>query len=467
MPGKTRCKIILTAFFYGMLSTNGIAQTRKFSKLTVSYNGHFLMTEAGKPFFWLGDTGWLLFSKLNRAEADRYLEDRRRKGFNVIQAVMVHSVDDVNVYGNSALIDRNIARPKTTPGKSFNDKAQYDYWDHVDYIIDKAADKGLYVALVPVWGTNVKRGLVNQQQAKTYAAWLANRYKNKSNIIWINGGDILGSDSPNVWNAVGNTLHDLDKNHLITFHPRGRTTSSIWFHNEQWLQLNMFQSGHRDYAQDTSSKEPFRFGEDNWKYVNLDYNKTPVKPVLDGEPSYEGIPYGLHDTTLPRWTDKDVRRYAYWSVFAGAAGFTYGDNSVMQMHKPGDKTVAYGAKEYWFQAMNDPGSSQMIWLKKLMLSKPYFNRVPDESLVADQGKKYNYIAATRGKDYAFFYDYTGRNFKVNMGKIRGAKVKATWFNPIKGTKKLIGLFFNKDVHNFDPPGEQEDGNDWILILESK
>jgi hypothetical protein len=442
-----------------------MTQTHKFSKLTVSPNGHFLMTEAGKPFFWLGDTGWLLFSKLTRNEADQYLEDRRKKGFNVIQVMVLHSVDDVNVYGDSALLHKNVATPKTTPGKSFNNKAQYDFWDHVDYIIDKAAEKGLYMALVPVWGSNVKKGLVNQQQAKTYAAWLANRYKNKPNIIWINGGDILGSDSINVWNTIGNTLHDVDKNHLITFHPRGRTISSIWFQNEKWLQLNMFQSGHRNYAQDTASNEPFRFGEDNWKYVNLVYNKTPVKPLLDGEPSYEGIPYGLHDTTLPRWKDRDVRRYGYWSVFAGAAGFTYGDNAVMQMRKAGEKVGAYGAKDYWFNAIKDPGASEMIWLKKLMLSKPYFDRVPDESLIADQGKRYNYIAATRGKGYAFFYDYTGRNFKVNMGKILGKKVKAIWYCPRDGSKKLIGLFVNKGVKIFDPPGEEKEGNDWVLILE--
>jgi hypothetical protein len=275
----------------------------------------------------------------------------------------------------------------------------------------------------------------------------------------------MGSDSTKVWNFIGETLDSIDKNHLITFHPRGRTISSIWFQNEKWLKLNMFQSGHRTYAQDAATNELFRFGEDNWKYVNLVYNKTPIKPVLDGEPSYEGIPYGLHDTTLPRWKAKDVRRYAYWSVFAGAAGFTYGDNSVIQMHKPGDKTSVYGAKKYWYEAINDPGASQMIWLKKLMLSKPYFDRVPDEGLIADQGEKYDYIAATRGEDYAFFYDYTGRKFKVNMGKIAGAEVKATWYCPTDGTKKVIGIIVNNRVKNFDPPGKEKDGNDWVLIME--
>jgi len=229
----------------------------------------------------------------------------------------------------------------------------------------------------------------------------------------------------------------------------------------------MFQSGHRTYAQDTAMSEPFRFGEDSWKFVNLSYKEANPKPVIDGEPSYEGIPYGLHDTTLPRWKDKDVRRYGYWSVFAGAAGYTYGDNAVMQMRKLGEHGGAYGAKDYWFDAINDPGAGQMKFLKGLMLSKPYFDRVPDQSLVAGkQEEKYDYIAATRGKDYAFLYDYNGRKFAVNMGKISGSRVRAKWYNPRGGRYNSIGSFRNKGVVSFDPPGGQKEGNDWVLILES-
>src|SRR4051812_20543627 len=367
-------------------------------KLKVSENGRFFTDEKGNPFFWLGDTGWLLFSKLTREEAVQYLEDRRKKGFNVIQAMVLHSLAAVNVYGDSALVKKNVAHPNTTTGNASSDPAQYDYWDHMDYIIDVAAQKGLFMGLVPVWGTNVKNGWVSQGDAAVYAKWLADRYKDKPNVIWLNGGDIKGSDSINTWNVIGSTIRQTDPGHLITFHPFGRTTSSEWFHKAAWLDFNMFQSGHRSYDLDTAADE-HRFGPDNYKFLKIDYNLTPVKPSLDGEPSYELIPYGLHDTTKPYWNANDVRRYAYWSVFAGAAGHTYGHNSIMQMHKPTDKGSAYGSKKYWYQALNDSGASQMVYLKKLMLSKPYFERLPDQSLVAGQGEKYNYIAATRGPGY--------------------------------------------------------------------
>jgi len=137
------------------------------------------------------------------------------------------------------------------------------------------------------------------------------------------------------------------------------------------------------------------------------------------------------------------------------------------MHKPSDKGSAYGSKKYWYNALNDSGARQMIFLKKLILSKPYFDRVPDQSLIAgQQGEKYNYIAATRGNDYAFIYDYTGKPFEVRMGKIIGSSVKASWYDPRNGTKKTIGSFSNKGFQKFDPPGQQREGNDWVLILES-
>lgn len=454
---------ILLIILLAAACTSTFKKEASVGKLRISDNGKFFAKENGEPFFWLGDTGWLLFAKLNREDAEQYLENRRQKGFNVIQAMVLHEVPAVNVYGDAALVNQNVATPKITEGNTFADSAQYDFWDHVDYVIDKAAEKGIYMALVPVWGSNVKDGFVTQQQAATYATWLAERYKDRPNIIWLNGGDIRGDDSLQVWQTIGCTLQANDPNHLVTFHPRGRTQSSMWFHDAPWLDFNMFQSGHRRYDQDSTE---LNFGEDNWRYVQVDYQKEPVKPTLDGEPSYENIPQGLHDTTQPRWKAKDVRRYGYWSVFAGACGFTYGDNAVMQMHKPSDEESSFGAEEFWYDAIHNPGAGQMIYLKKLMLSRPYFERVPDQSIIADQGDQYDYLIATRGKDYAFIYTYTGRNMKINMGKIARESVKATWYSPRDGDEIAIGIFPNQGVQEFNPPGMKEEGNDWVLILDA-
>lgn len=448
-------------------SSDQEVSSAKMPALKISENGRYMTTDDGKPFFWLGDTGWLLFNKLDREEAEQYLEDRKQKGFNVVQAMVLHTVPSVNVYGDSSIVDKDISRPLVTEGNNPEVAEEYDYWDHIDYIIDKAAEKGIYMALVPVWGSPVKDGKVSVEQTTKYASFLAERWKDRSNIIWLNGGDINGSDSTAVWLEMGKTIKSIDQNHLMTFHPRGRTASSDWFHNEPWLDFNMVQSGHRRYDQDTSSNEKKHYGEDNWKFMEVDWALKPVKPTIDGEPSYEGIPQGLHNITEPRWQDHDVRRYGYWSVFAGAFGYTYGQNSVMQMHSASDSTTAYGSSELWTEGLRAPGAGQMQYLKDLMLSRDnYFDRVPDQTLVAENGEKYNRLLATRTDRYAFVYNYNGREMKINMGKIQGDKVKASWFNPRTGEETVIGDVENTGVQTFQPEGGQKDGNDWVLILDS-
>ncbi len=49
-------------------------------RLMVSEEGRYLKHENGAPFFWLGETGWLLPERLDREEAEYYLEQCLRRG---------------------------------------------------------------------------------------------------------------------------------------------------------------------------------------------------------------------------------------------------------------------------------------------------------------------------------------------------------------------------------------------------
>ena len=48
-------------------------------RLKVSQNRRFIVTQSGEPFFWLGDTAWELFHRLNREEARQYFDNRAAK----------------------------------------------------------------------------------------------------------------------------------------------------------------------------------------------------------------------------------------------------------------------------------------------------------------------------------------------------------------------------------------------------
>jgi len=442
------------------------AQPKTLPRLKVTGDHRFLTTADGKPFFYLADTGWELLHRLDRKQAVEYLNKRAAQGYNVIQAVALAELDgisDPNPYGDLPLINEDPARPAVTPGASFSDKNAYDYWDHVDYIVDQANARGLYIAMLPSWGRWVNsngrtdKALLTPENAQSYGEFLGKRY-GKKGIIWILGGDRTPTGFEATWRALarGITLSVAGKEDhdalLMSFHPRGGETSSTAFHNDAWLDFNMHQTGH-------GLAERVR----SWERITKDYQLQPVKPVLDGEPLYEDHPLAFRAAEFGYSFDAHVRQRAYWSVFSGSCGHTYGNHSVWQMYAPQRKPVN-GPLLYWDEAIHRPGAAQMGYVRWLVESRPYFSRVPDQSLIADALDGADRIAATRGDGYAFIYSAQGRKFTVNLGKISGQQLKAWWFNPRTGTAAEIATIANTGTSEFRCPSEGF-GSDWVLVLD--
>lgn len=425
-------------------------------RLKVSDNHRYLIHENGTPFFWLGNTAWLISERLTRDEVEYYLVNEHRAGYNVEQIQVINSIPTFNIYGQQAN-DASFDMWK------FSKKDQYGYWEHLDFIVDFAASQGIYIAMDCVWGSQITK--MDIKKAEKYGQFLGERYKDKPNIIWMIGGDVLGDKGTASWDALAKAIRKADPNHVMTFHPRGRTTSSRWFADRDWMDFHMFQSGHRRYGQrngdgDYTIKDNTE--EDNWRYVDLTWNGNPQKPVIDGEPSYEDIPQGLHDFTAPRWMDYDVRRYAYWAVFAGCFGHTYGHNSIMQFIKPG-LLASFGAEKPWWDAMKDPGYNQMKYLKWLILAFPFEERIADQSVIAGQnGERYDRNIATRGNDYLLVYNYSGKPMQLDLSKISGAKKNVWVMNPSDGTLKYLGEFDSK-VTEFANDGAYLRGSDRVFI----
>lgn len=425
-----------------MLATISLHAAQQW-RLRVSDNHRFLTYIDGTPFFWLGDTGWLLPERLDQNEANGYLSRASEAGFNVVQVQVINGVPCTNIYGQYS------NNPKDPWNFSCfkSQSVTYSYWDHLDNIIGMAEKKGIYVGMVCIWGGLVKSGLIDVAGAKAYGKFLAERYKDRPNIIWIMGGDIQGDIKPEIWETLATTIKSIDKNHLMTYHPRGRYTSACWWAGAQWIDFHMYQSGHRAYGQRMGNKDypiPDNTEEDCWMYVDSTWNHKPIRPVVDGEPSYEDIPIGLHFPEGPRWQACDVRRYAYWDVFAGAFGHTYGHNAIMQMAKPG-YDIAY-AKESkpWFQAQQDPGYQQMKYLKHLILSLPFLERVPDQSVIASgNGTKYERLIATRGNDYLLVYNYLSRDMNIDLASIAGVKKNVWWMEAQTGNLTFLGEYDSK------------------------
>src|SRR5215212_3000494 len=218
-------------------------------RLKVCENQRFLCTADNKPFFYLADTGWELLHRLDRQQAIEYLDTRAAQGFTAIQAVALAELDgvtDPNPYGKLPLIDKDPARPAAT--------GPCNFWEHVDFIVDQANARGMYIAMLPSWGRWVNSGrndesLLTPANAAAYGEFLGKRY-GKKGIIWILGGDRTATGFEETWRAlargiaIGVSGKEDYSAVLMSFHPRGGETSSTWFHDDRWLDFNMHQTGH-------------------------------------------------------------------------------------------------------------------------------------------------------------------------------------------------------------------------------
>jgi hypothetical protein len=462
---KTTISLLLIAISYWTVFAQetqwkGPSVDLKHGNLKVSENKHFLEFDDGTPFFYLGDTGWELFHRLNKDDTEKYLENRRAKGFTVIQAVVLAELDGLNTpnaEGNKPLINNNPLTP--------NEK----YFEHVDWVIKKAAEKGIFIGLLPTWGDkwNRKWGtgpqVFNPENAKAYGRYIGQRYKTYPNIIWILGGDrpIELEFHRQIIVAMAEGLGEGDGGtHLMSFHPTGGTGSSQYLHNETWLDFNMRQNGHG-----------LTFN-DRYSMTGDDYRLEPAKPVIDAEPIYEDHPINFNPDANGHSTAADVRRPLYWDLFGGAFGHTYGHHSVWQMWIPSRDQVNRPLMP-WYEAIDQPGAGQMMYGRLLMESRPFLTRIPDNSIIVPDkitsavpgNGSYRYVA-TRDQDgsYAMIYVPVGRKFTVRMDVIKGKEVLTWWFNPRTGEAKEVGKYSNTGTQTFNTPTPGEN-LDWILVLD--
>lgn len=446
---------VICMIFAGGICANSEARKDRGWTLQVSPNRRFLMYADGRPFFYLGDTAWELFHRLSLEESQRYLDDRSAKGFNVIQAAVLAELDGLhtpNPEGELPLTNDDPTKPNE------------GYFRHVDAVVAMARERGMFLGMLPTWGDKVTKAwgvgpvIFNQTNARQYGLFLGRRYRDCPNIVWILGGDRNPTDSMDLWKAMAEGLREGDGGkHLITYHPAGDHSSSEWFQDEAWVDFNLLQSGHG------------RRDGSNFAMIAKDYGLRPVKPAIDGEPRYENHPVAWKPEEFGWFGDYDVRQAAYWAVFAGAAGHTYGCNDTWQMKTPAREPVSL-ARGVWYESLDLPGAGEMQYLRRLMESRPYFSRVPDQGLIPDNpADGAEHMQGTRGDGYAFVYFPQGKAAEIDLETVDGSKLRGWWYNPRNGEATSIGTFhkhgFKKETRLFHPPGAPGRGNDWVLVLD--
>ena len=479
-------------------------------KLIVSSkNPHILTTEKGKPIFLNNYTAWELLRRCSREDVKELLETLKGYKINAIFFVILDFEMDgpgQNYYKDQAFeLDENglpnPLKPLTTTGNNPDLSSEYDFWDHLDYVVELAQEMEMYVSLHPAWGEwfsgkysgePTSAIIFNETNAYRYGHWLGNRYKEKQHVLWMLGGDrsaVYDSKTrgertriydyrkvyPPMAEGLSEGANGLPENFngkadysniLISYHPRKwAPNSSEWFHNEPWLRFNSIQ--------DT----PY----DQFVSVPNDYNLKPTKPTWLYEGRYEGA-----------INDWGIRYQAYQTVLSGAFGHTYGSEN-------------WRFPANWKELLHLPGIKQMKQLyyisREIWTDKQFLQRTPDQSLImSDQGLtvgdgnttgdgdgggvnnktmngKSDRITAMRGSDgsWAMVYTANGRDLHLDLSRLTG-KLNSYWFNPrngmwwVDGNESAKMTPFRKSIKTgsgdmvFDTPGNVADKNDWVLLL---
>ncbi|WP_114748080.1 apiosidase-like domain-containing protein [Pleomorphovibrio marinus] len=431
-------------------------EPKKLPLLKISDDKRYLVGEAGRtPFFWLGDTAWELLHRLNIEEVKSYFEDRSKKGFTVIQTVILAELDGLqtpNANGEIPLHDQDPDSP--------NEK----YFSYVDKVLEEAARLGLYVALLPTWGDKYQKAwgvgpeIFTPENARKYGAYLGKRYGSFSNIIWVLGGDRVPKNKTEyqINEKLAKGIKEAGAVQLITVHPKGGNIASDIFGKETWLDIDMFQSKHLK-------------GCLEYKFTQRAMRNLPVRPVIDGEPGYENIPNYLNKWGKDRLDAYDVRRSAYWNMLSGAAGHTYGCNEIWQMYSPG-RSPLHGAHLTWTEAMSLPGAFQMGIMRRLFEQFPWQRLRAIKGFV--RGINWRNSAHTVGMvdvegQFALAYSPSRKRVRLDLSLLKSQHLSGYFLDPEKEITYPIPskLYPKKTTFKFPRvPDTEKTSKDWLIVL---
>ncbi|MGE0045442.1 MAG: DUF4038 domain-containing protein [Hyphomonadaceae bacterium] len=396
--------------------------------------GRHLVDADGRPFLLHGDTAWSLIAELDRDECETYLEDRRRRGFNTILVNLIEhrfaQRPPENAFGVAPFTRGDFSRPVDA------------YFDHARWCVERAAEKGMLVLLVPVYlGYNgggegwYQEALRNgRDRLRAFGRYVGERFRDQPNILWVQGADY---NPPERWTvtAVVEGMHEANAPQLMSAHCGPETSARAFWGDADWIDVNTLYTYSPVY-----------------RGARAEYARN--EPFFLIESSYEGAPRDLN----PR----RQRAQAYGALLSGACGHMFGNVDVWHYDGPGvvERTLP------WRTALDSAGSRAMTHLRTLFDQLDWPALVPDpenDFLLDLPGDGSSAVVLARNARNAILYIPTPREFRLDLARLEGGVVAARWWNPVAGgfsePRQLQGG--RNQAFTTPPPGQ-----DWVLVLQS-
>ncbi len=140
--------------------------------IKVSENGRYFIDQKDRPVFWMGTTQWQLFREYSLEDARTIIEKSKEKGF-VFAQVMLMGVGDgtkPNIHGEKPWIDNN----PLTPNEA--------YFKNVDAVLQIARENNFNISMT-LYHQRYRK-FITLANARAWAKWLAQRYKDVPTIVW-------------------------------------------------------------------------------------------------------------------------------------------------------------------------------------------------------------------------------------------------------------------------------------------
>lgn len=433
--------------------------TKQFIALSTDKK-YLVNTITGQPVFITGDLAYSLALNLSsNKDIEFYLSTRQSMGFNLIWVATVDQAYLVNPPGNALGQVPFIGYPGEG-GKAFTHMNEA-YFEHLDYVIQRAAAHGITVLLNvafvgsgPTWcsdDTGWCRELLTASDTdlRAYGTYLGKRYRSYPNIIWMLGGDCDLTDYPifkEKMDDIANGIKTMDSVHLMTIEtlpPNGASQDNM--NGSSWIDLNFLYQD----APGMAAK------------ANADYLRTDYLPMFIGEDN-------LENETVDEFVE---RRQIYQGVLGGAhLGFIFGNCVIWPFGAkyPGCK-IQPG--QTWQTRLNSTGSVDAAILGRLMRSREHWKMVPDVNhavTTAGFGRGDSVTVTSRSSDgqtvMAYIPNGDAATLTVAMGTIHSVAHEANcwWFDPSNGRARFIGKYPNVGTKKFTAP----DSQDWVLVIDA-
>jgi len=527
--------------------------------------GRYLADQNGVPFRIHGEASWDAHINLAAAPLDAYLADRQTRGIN---ALFTYIDSPVAYYAGSSApwavqlggkAAGNAALPflKNSSGTDWDGDptfAHHDaafntpndaYFAWVAQFVDAAAVHGMVVMMTPMylgyglgaadgWYNTVGNSANTQAVCFAFGQYLANGhgvfsgFKNRANLIWINGGDTLPPNGSEVALRSLKILQGLQAagdTHLQTTH---------WQHDY----LPSDQSDFAPYftANAAYTHGPYPTAGPTYAESRVLYAQTPARPLWLLETNYWGdhgasqaqlryFSWGAALSTIggvtfgfgPLWgfaaspdgststssggtttawiafTHFDLNQYVskngrwYRALAAGTSG-AGGPSGTGPSIVDGSVTWTFAASGGIDALYDEPGVRDFTRLGAFLDGLAWHTLVPSgldgmKTLIVAGTGSYaswsdggnanggmDWIVATASRNGALLIAYVpdahSGSFGVDMSAMSGS-VHARWFDPANGAYTSIGNFAATGTQSFTPPAANSGGaHDWVLLLES-